>query len=82
MCSEDCDINWSTAEFIMAIGGLFVLLCFLTILIYLGALIFVFVEIFLLKSCILYSVTACELFSGKWMLIVLGTIDANMYLHK
>lgn len=79
MCS---DINWSTAEFIMAIRGLLVLLCFLTILIYLGALIFVFVEIFLLKSCILYSVTACELFSGKGMLIVLGTIDANMCLHK
>lgn len=82
MCSEDCNINWSTAEFIMAISGLLVLLCFLTIMIYLGALLYVFVEIFLLKSCNLYSVPACELFPGKGMLILLATIDANMYLHK
>ena len=82
LCLEDHNINRSAAEFIMAISDLLVLLCPLPIMMYLGAFLYVFFEIFLLKSCVLGSVTACGLFTGNRTLVVLGTIDANIYLHK
>lgn len=78
---EDRDINRSAAEFMMVISDLLVLLCPSPVMMYLGAFLYIFVEICLLKTCILGAVTVCGLFPGNGMLIVLGTIDANIYLH-